>query len=273
MSEQPANTRPGAVIGRRELLAAGVAALTVPAMARAQYTRMPPGIAKSLTLLIRKPGATHEEFMRYWLGVHAPMALKIPGMRGMVCNEVLGPSRGRNDIPGGTPILIDGVAESWKLESNSPSNPDAPPEARAWYSDGPLFVGEIQGYRVTENVMVPVKRGGKGLFSLLQRKPGTTHAAFVDHWLRVHGAMASKVPEVAGLILNEVVAPARRSDIPPFSHALGEVDGIAQSWHKDQSYRGVTSPEAKAWYADGAASIGFARGYYTQEHVVIDPHP
>src|SRR3546814_12190386 len=108
--------------------------------------------------------------------------------------------------------------------------------------------------------MVPVKRGGKGLFSLLQRKPGTTHAAFVDHWLRVHGAMASKVPEVAGLILNEVVAPARRSDIPPFSHALRAVDGIAPSRRKDQSYRGVTSPEAKARYADGPARIGVSPG-------------
>src|SRR3546814_11822480 len=115
--------------------------------------------------------------MRYWLGVHAPMALKIPGMRGMVCNEVLGPSRGRNDIPGGTPILIDGVAESWKLESNSPSNPDAPRAARAWDSDGPLFVGELPGYRVTENVMVPVQRGGEGLFSLTQRQRGPGNAA------------------------------------------------------------------------------------------------
>src|SRR3546814_9361240 len=67
-SSDLANRRPGAVIGRRELLAAGVAALTVPAVARAQYTRMPPGIAKSLNLLIRKPGAPHEEFMRYWPG-------------------------------------------------------------------------------------------------------------------------------------------------------------------------------------------------------------
>src|SRR3546814_21060025 len=100
------------------------------------------------------------------------MALKIPGMRGMVCNEVLGPSRGRNDIPGGTPILTDGVAESWKLESHSPSNPDAPREARAWYTDGTLFVREIQGYRVTENVMVPLKRGGTGLFSQTERSSG-----------------------------------------------------------------------------------------------------
>jgi hypothetical protein len=270
MVQQPA---PGDVsIRRRELMLGAAAALAVPAVARAQYRRMPAGIVKSMTFLIRKPGATHEEFMRYWLGVHAPMALKIPGMRGMVCNEVLGPSRGRADIAGGEPILIDGVAESWKLASNSPSNPDAPSEARAWYSDGPMFVGEIQGYRVAETVVMPIRRGGKGLLSLIARKPGTTHDAFVDNWLHVHGAMARTVPEVAGLILNEVTVPARRSDIPPFSRGFGEVDGIAQSWHKDQSYPGVTSPEAKAWYADGAASIGLARGYYTQEHVIIDPH-
>ncbi|MGD9811627.1 MAG: EthD domain-containing protein [Sphingobium sp.] len=262
------NKGKGPFMDRRTFVATSAAATALPATVRAADS----GVAKSLTLLIRKPGATHEEFMRYWLGVHAPMALNIPGMRGMVCNEIISASRGRADIPGGEPIELDGVAESWKLPSNSPSNPDAPAEARAWYEDGPLFVGEIQGYRVQENVILPVKRGGKGLLSLLRRKPEHTHEQFVDHWINVHGEMAKKVPEVDGLILNEVKNPANRDDIPPISRDLGEIDGIAQSWHKDRSYPGVKSPEAKLWYADGAASIGFARGYYTQEHVIIEPH-
>ncbi|MHB9880405.1 EthD domain-containing protein [Pacificimonas sp. ICDLI1SI03] len=252
---------------------ASAVALSVAVPARARPPKSQgQEITKSLTFLIRKPGVSHEEFMRYWLGVHAPMALDIPGMRGMVCNEVLGATRGRRDIPGGEAIEIDGVAESWKLASNSPSNPNAPPEARAWYEDGPMFVGEIQGYRVKENVILPVKRGGKGLLSVLRRKPETTHAQFVDHWVKVHGSLAKAVPEVEGLILNEVMHPATRDDIPPFRNPYGDIDGIAQSWHKDRSYPGVTSPEGKAWYADGAATIGLARGYYTQEHVIIEPH-
>ena len=266
------NDRREGAASRRNILAGAVAlSVALPSCARAMTTQGPE-ITKSLTFLVRKPGATHDEFMRYWLGVHAPMALGIPGMRGMVCSEVLGATRGRADIPGGETIAIDGVAESWKLASNSPSNPNAPPEARAWYEDGPLFVGQIPGYRVRENTIMPVRRGGKGLLSVLRRKPNATHAQFVDHWVNVHGSLAKTVPEVEGLILNEVVRPATRDDIPPFSYPFGDVDGIAQSWHKDRSYPGVSSDQGKAWYADGAASIGLARGYYTQEHVIIEPH-
>ncbi|MCR6645391.1 MAG: EthD domain-containing protein [Terricaulis sp.] len=208
--------------------------------------------------------------MRYWLDVHAPMALNIPGMTGMVCAEVLGPTRRRLDIPRGEEIEIDGIAESWKLESNYPSNPDAPPEARAWYNDGPKFVGQIRGFRVRENVIMRPRRGGKGLVSLLNRKPEHTREQFEQHWVGVHGPMARNVPEVEGLILNQIERVASRDDIPPL-HGYDDIDGIAESWHVDQSYPGVTSPEGQAWYADGASHIGMARGYFTQEHVIIEP--
>ena len=227
-------------------------------------------IVKSMTLLVRKPGWSHLEFMRYWLDIHAPMALSIPGMTGMVCAEVLGPTRRRLDIPRGSDIEIDGIAESWKLESNSPSNPNAPPEARAWYNDGPAFVGQIKGFRVREHAVVPLRRGGRGLVSLLNRKPEMTRERFAQEWVTTHGAMARAVPEVEGLVLNEIEHVARRDDIPPLA-GFDDIDGIAQSWHVDRSYPGVTSEEGRAWYAHGAEIIGLARGYYTQEHVIIEP--
>lgn len=230
----------------------------------------PQRIVKSMTLLVRKPGWSHLEFMRYWLDVHAPMALNIPGMTGLVCAEVLGPTRRRLDIPRGPEVEIDGIAESWKLESNSPSNPNAPPEARAWYNDGPEFVGQIKGFRVRESVFMRPTRGRKGLVSFLNRKPNVTREAFTEHWLGVHGPMARTVPEVEGLILNEIDRVATRDDIPPLE-GFDDIDGIAESWHVDQSYPGVSSPEGRAWYADGADLIGLARGYYTQEHVIIEP--
>ena len=36
---------------------------------------------KSLSLLVRKDGMTHEEFMKHWVEIHGPLALKVPGLR------------------------------------------------------------------------------------------------------------------------------------------------------------------------------------------------
>ncbi|KQX25137.1 hypothetical protein ASD39_13835 [Sphingomonas sp. Root50] len=254
---------------RRDVLLGGVA-LTAGALVPGAAVAKPEGprIVKTLTFMVRKPGTTHAEFMRYWLDVHAPMALKVPGMRGMVCNEVTLVSSASAHLPGGPRIEIDGVAESWKEETSSLQNPDAPAAAKAWYADGPLFVGQIKGFRVRENVFVPPKRGGTGLIALLKRKPPQSHAQFAEHWLKVHGPMARDVPEVSGLILNEVLAEAQRGDIPPLA-GFGEIDGIAQSFRDDMD--APPSPQRERWYADGKASIGEAIGYRTREHVIIQP--
>lgn len=236
------------------------------AMARRPVAGKP--IVKTLTFMVRKPGTTHAEFMRYWLDVHAPMALKVPGMRGMICHEVTMVSTASAQLPGGPRVEIDGVAESWKEETSSLQNADAPAEAKAWYADGPRFVGQIKGFRVRENVFVPPQRGGAGLIALLKRKPGQSAAQFAEHWLNVHGPMAREVPEVSGLILNQVISEARRGDIPPLT-GFGEIDGIAQSFRQDMD--APPSPERERWYADGKASIGEAIGYRTREHVIIQP--
>jgi len=256
---------------RRDILRAGalLAAGAVPGAGIASAARAgQPRIVKTLTFMARKPGTTHTEFMRYWLDVHAPMALKVPGMRGMICNEITGASNGTLAISSGASIAIDGVAESWKEETSSLQNPDAPDAAKAWYADGPAFVGWIKGYRVSETVFVPPKRGGEGLIALLKRRPEQSHAQFAGHWLKVHGPMARAVPEVSGLILNEVVAEARRDDIAPLT-GFGAIDGIAQSFRRDMD--APLSPERERWYADGKASIGEAIGYRTREHVIIQP--
>ena len=267
--DRTARSRRDMLIGGGALLAGALAPAALAHGARAAVKPSSPRIIKTLTFLTRKPGATHAEFMRYWLDVHAPMALRVPGMRGMICNEVTMASTSSARLPGGPSVPIDGIAESWKEETSSLQNPDAPAAARAWYADGPAFVGSIICYRVEESVFVTPPRGGTGLIALLKRKPEQSHAEFVDHWLNVHGPMAQQVPEVTGLILNEVTSQAERHDIPPLT-GFGTIDGIAQSFRDDMD--APPSPERERWYADGKASIGEAIGYRTREHVIIQPN-
>ena len=64
---------------------------------------------KSLSLLTRRPGLSHAEFVRHWLEIHAPLAHAVPGVKRYVQNHIEG-ARTRPDIA--TPeVVVDGLAE------------------------------------------------------------------------------------------------------------------------------------------------------------------
>jgi uncharacterized protein (TIGR02118 family) len=58
---------------------------------------------KAAILLYRRDGATHEEFERWWLDGHQPLARQLPGLRRAVFNVVRQPGEGDPD----------GIAELW----------------------------------------------------------------------------------------------------------------------------------------------------------------
>jgi len=44
---------------------------------------------KSVSLLTRKAGLSHEEFVKHWLEVHAPLAHTVPGLRRYVQSHIV----------------------------------------------------------------------------------------------------------------------------------------------------------------------------------------
>jgi len=64
---------------------------------------------KVLGLLTRKDGITHEQFVKHWLEIHAPLAHAVPGIRRYVQSHILD-TRTRPDIPE-TAVQVDGIAE------------------------------------------------------------------------------------------------------------------------------------------------------------------
>jgi uncharacterized protein (TIGR02118 family) len=59
---------------------------------------------KAMILLTRRDDMTHDEFVAWWLGDHAPLAASLPGLRRAVFNVVdVGHAGGG----------IDGIAELW----------------------------------------------------------------------------------------------------------------------------------------------------------------
>jgi uncharacterized protein (TIGR02118 family) len=55
---------------------------------------------KSISLLTRKAGLSHEEFVKHWLEVHAPLAYAVPGLRRYLQSHIVGertPARHSDD--------------------------------------------------------------------------------------------------------------------------------------------------------------------------------
>jgi uncharacterized protein (TIGR02118 family) len=107
---------------------------------------------KTVGLLTRKSGCTHEQFTKHWVGTHAPLAHKVPGLRRYVQNHIRR-ERTRADIEA-TAVEIDGIAELWFDDQAALETASRTPEMKALHADGALFIGRIKSYIVEEKVIV-----------------------------------------------------------------------------------------------------------------------
>jgi uncharacterized protein (TIGR02118 family) len=111
---------------------------------------------KSISLLTRKAALSHEEFVRHWLEVHAPLAYAVPGLRRYVQSHMVG-ERTRPDIPT-MHLEVDGIAETWYDDLPAMKRANATPEAKALHADGALFIGGIKRFITEEKVIIPQER-------------------------------------------------------------------------------------------------------------------
>jgi uncharacterized protein (TIGR02118 family) len=107
---------------------------------------------KTIGLLTRKSGWTHEQFTRHWVETHAPLAHKVPGLRRYVQSHIRD-QRTRADIPA-LDVEIDGIAELWFDDQTALETASRTPEMKALHADGALFIGRIRSYIVEEKVIV-----------------------------------------------------------------------------------------------------------------------
>ena len=108
---------------------------------------------KSISMLTRKAGMTHEQFMKHWVEIHAPLAHKVPGIRRYVQTHIL-EERKRADVPS-TNVEVDGIAELWYDSREAMMQSAATPEAKALYADGALFIGTIKSFITEEKQIIP----------------------------------------------------------------------------------------------------------------------
>ena len=108
---------------------------------------------KMLALLTRKEGLTHDDFVRHWYEIHAPLAHAVPGIRRYVQSHIAG-TRSRPDIPD-TDVEVDGIAELWYDDMATAERAAASPEMKRLTDDGALFIGRIKSYVIEERQIIP----------------------------------------------------------------------------------------------------------------------
>jgi uncharacterized protein (TIGR02118 family) len=113
---------------------------------------------KVLSLLTRKPGLTHEAFVRHWYEIHAPLAHGVPGIRRYVQSHITG-TRSRPDVPD-TAVDVDGIAELWYDDLAAMEKAAATPEMKRLTDDGALFIGSIRTFVIEERELIPGRPPG-----------------------------------------------------------------------------------------------------------------
>ena len=68
---------------------------------------------KSFSFLTRKPGMTHDQFVRHWHDVHVPMSHEVPGLRGYIVSTLVD-QQTRADVPGFEMAPFDGLAQTFR---------------------------------------------------------------------------------------------------------------------------------------------------------------
>jgi uncharacterized protein (TIGR02118 family) len=111
---------------------------------------------KLLSLLTRKEGLSHEDFVRHWRDIHAPLAHAVPGIRRYVQSHITG-TRSRPDIAE-TDVAVDGIAELWYDDIDSLQRAAATEAMKRLTDDGALFIGRIKTYVIEEAQIIPPQR-------------------------------------------------------------------------------------------------------------------
>ena len=107
---------------------------------------------KRASLLARKPGISHEEFVTHWVEVHAPMARACPGI-GRYTLTIVNSSSTRKDVPA-FEIQVDGIAELWFKDQAAFDLYQNSPATKRLRDDGATFIGREIDFVTEERVVI-----------------------------------------------------------------------------------------------------------------------
>lgn len=137
---------------RRTLIGLAALAASTPRLNLAWGSDRGPFLIKRASLLQRKPGISHQEFVRHWVEIHAPMARACPGI-GRYALTIVKSASTRADVAP-YQIQVDGIAELWFKTQTDFDAYSTAPATRRLRDDGATFIGREIDFVTEERVII-----------------------------------------------------------------------------------------------------------------------
>ena len=109
---------------------------------------------KTVSLLVRKDGSSHADFLKHWREIHGPLAYACPGVARYVQTEVKSSSF-RTDGVAPLDVHVDGIAELWFEDQAALDAFSASPATRRLREDGATFIGRQISFMTEEKEIIP----------------------------------------------------------------------------------------------------------------------
>src|SRR5215470_9944069 len=139
---------------KRRRILIGLAGMAASAAAsKAVVATQPEAFAiKRASLLQRKRGMSHEEFVKHWVNIHAPMARACPGIARYTLTIVKSTSIRQDVAP--YEIQVDGIAEMWFKSQAEFEAYSTSPATKRLRHDGATFIGREIDFVTEEKVVI-----------------------------------------------------------------------------------------------------------------------
>lgn len=137
---------------RRTLIGLAALATSTSALKMAWGADVGPFVIKRASLLQRKPGISHEEFVKHWVEIHAPMARACPGIGRYTLTIVKSASTRKDVAP--YEIQVDGIAEMWFKSQADFNAYSTSPATKRLRDDGATFIGREIDFITEEKVII-----------------------------------------------------------------------------------------------------------------------
>jgi len=218
---------------------------------------------KAIYFLKRKPGMDLQAFRSYWLGRHAELVSKVPGLRSYVQFHTL-----QSGYRKGEPVW-DGIAELGYDDTDAMRRIATSAESRAATEDTGNFADATHGGALltVETVQKdgPANPGMVKMAGFATRKAGMEPEAFQQYWREIHGPLSSKLPQLRRYVQCHPLLSAYRAGIKPI------YDGVALSWFDSTDAMREKPPEYRAIRRDEPNFLELHPENFiiTREHVII----
>ncbi|WP_084077886.1 EthD family reductase [Ureibacillus massiliensis] len=213
-----------------------------------------------------------EQFKKYWLEVHAPIAAKIPNLLKYHQNHVVNSAQLGIEYRRSSHI-VDGFSQLWFSNLEDMQEGFSSEIVELIDKDEKKFIGQLSLVTVKQNIVIPVINDKPLIkrMSLLKRRPDVDKKTFQYEWAEVHSEYLKAMPNVKGYIQNHIIS---NDDMRKTSNLLidSKIDGIVELWFEDVKSleEAFGSENGQKTMAHASTFIEEISTFLVETHEIID---